>query len=413
MGAPAVPQRVEPVHDFARKLRQPGLFPQVKAYLAWARESRAAKRRGDVAPEPPALAPLSINLDLTTACNYACDHCIDWDMLNTGVSHDEASLRRSVETMAARGLKSVILIGGGEPTVHPGFVGFVRFLKALGLQTAIVSNGSRNERILEAVDVLDENDWVRLSLDAGTDATFQRMHRPKKPITLEAICAGVRPLKERNPKPRVGFSFLIAWDGAEREAGAKIVENVDEIPLAARLARDSGFDYVSFKPFLTRADGGAEVMTLEGSAAGVAPVVARIRARVDEAKALATETFRVVESTNLRVLEAGTWRDYTAQPRTCHMQALRQVLSPLGVYNCPAHRGAEKAKVAPKDAWAGADRAPAAAASTAAILERFDASVECRAVTCLYHGANWWLERAVEDERETGVDAPESLDWFL
>jgi len=47
------------------------------------------------------------------------------------------------------------------------------------------------------------------------------------------------------------------------------------------------------------------------------------------------------------------------------------------------------------------------------ISGRFDASVECRAVTCLYHGANWWLERAVEDEREMGVDAPESLDWFL
>src|SRR5437762_1769195 len=146
MGVPVAPPQVEPVHDFARKLRQPGLFPQVTAYLAWARESRAAKRRGEAPPPPPDQAPLSINLDLTTACNYACEHCIDWDMLNTGVSHDEATLRRSVETMAARGLRSVILIGGGEPTVHPGFVSFVRFLKGLGLQTAVVSNGSRNER---------------------------------------------------------------------------------------------------------------------------------------------------------------------------------------------------------------------------------------------------------------------------
>src|SRR5689334_24990505 len=107
MGVPSARNTVEPVHDFARKLRQPGLFPQVQAYLAWARESRAAKARGEAPPTPPTLAPLSINLDLTTACNYACDHCIDWDMLNPGVSHADATLSRSVEPMAERGQRSV------------------------------------------------------------------------------------------------------------------------------------------------------------------------------------------------------------------------------------------------------------------------------------------------------------------
>ena len=29
-------------------------------------------------------------------------------------------------------------------------------------------------------------------------------------------------------------------------------------------------------------------------------------------------------------------------------------------------------------------------------LDRFDASVECRAVTCLYHSTNWWLEELIE-----------------
>ena len=51
-------------------------------------------------------------------------------------------------------------------------------------------------------------------------------------------------------------------------------------------------------------------------------------------------------STNLRVLEEGNWREFTRQPRTCHMQALRQVLTPMGLYNCPAHRGVEKARIA-------------------------------------------------------------------
>jgi hypothetical protein len=144
--------------------------------------------------------------------------------------------------------------------------------------------------------------------------------------------------------------------------------------------------------------------------------VARIRARLEEARAEATPSFRVVESTNLRVLLDGTWKRLTRQPRTCHVQALRQVLSPLGLYHCPAHRGAEKGRLAPKDVWAGEGGAEAAARATAASLDRFDASVECREVTCLYHDANWWLEDAVSGtgDGRGGLDpAAEASDWFL
>jgi hypothetical protein len=404
---------LDPLHDFAAKLRQPALFSRVSEYVAWRRSVLEA--RSLCAPEPPmpAWAPLSINLDLTTACNYACDHCIDWDLLNSGISHDERVLRESLSRMAEAGLRSVILIGGGEPTIHPRFGAFVRHLKGLGLQVAVVSNGGRNDRILEVADAFRRGDWVRLSLDAGTDATFQAMHRPKRPVTLEAICAGVRPIKERNPALRVGFSFVIAWRGTERATSAERVpihDNVDEIPLAARLARDAGFDYVSFKPFLARTADGAEAVGGEGEA--LAAAVARVRRRVDEAKALATETFSVLESTNLRALGSGVSPDLARQPRTCHMQALRQVLTPTGLWNCPAHRGADKARIAGPAAFATAAQDGQTAGAVSAILDRFDAAHECREVTCLYNGANWWIERAVEGVPLEGPD-PEREDWFL
>jgi organic radical activating enzyme len=384
-----------PIHDFARKLRQESFLPHVRAYVAWRRAVRDARARGEAIPPPPPHAPLSINLDLTTACNFACDHCVDWDILNSRISYDDARLRASLEAMTERGLRSVILIGGGEPTVYPRFVDTVRFLKGLGLQVAVVSNGSRNERIHEVVDVLDAQDWVRLSLDAGTDATFQAMHKPKKAVTLEEICGWIPRIRERNPAPRVGFSFVVTWRGAERERGATVVENLHEIVPAARLARDSLFDYVSFKPFLVRTPEGAEVIDPEASRRRHAEVVKAIRANLDEAKSLATDTFAVLESTNLKLLEAGAWKAWTAQPQVCHMQALRQVLSPLGLWNCPAHRGVEAGRIADRDVWA--DDPDAAGRALGERLDAFDASAACREVTCLYHDANWWLERAVED----------------
>ena len=63
------------------------------ATCAGAASCAHARATGRPDPEPPALAPISINLDLTTACNYRCDHCIDWDILNTKHRHDEETLR--------------------------------------------------------------------------------------------------------------------------------------------------------------------------------------------------------------------------------------------------------------------------------------------------------------------------------
>lgn len=408
----AKPRSTEPIHDFAQKLRQPGLWPAVVDYVTWQQRLRKARADGMPDPETPPLVPLSINLDLTTACNYACDHCIDWDILNSKQKHEDELLRQTMRNLAAGGMRSVILIGGGEPTLYPGFVSMVQFLKELGLQVAVVSNGSRNEQILKAAPFLKAGDWVRLSLDSGTNETFRRMHHPSsKTLTLQEICSWVPKIKAVNPSFQFGFSFVITWRGGARD-DVKVVENIGEIESAAQLAESSGFDYISYKPFLERARDGAEVLDPAHAEAGLREITARIRASIDRAKTLERPGFRVLESTNLRVLMAGNWRDYTSQPRTCHMQALRQVVTPLGTFNCPAHRGVNKAMLGDKDLWGTPESGSAATKKT---IDRFDSSRECSEVTCLYHGTNWWIEELIAsskpvDQIEAG---PERADAFL
>jgi Radical SAM superfamily len=404
----------EAIHDFTGKLRQPSLREHLSAYVRWRRDLRSARASGRPDPTPPAIAPISINLDLTTACNYRCDHCIDWDILNTKHRHDEETLRSSIITMVERGLRSVILIGGGEPTIYPGFSDFVRFLKDLELQIAVVSNGSRGDVLLDVANALDHRDWVRLSLDAGTNELFRAMHKPvKKSLTLDEICEWIPKIKARNPKLQVGFSYIIVWGGASREDVA-IHENIHEVVMATERARRYGFDYIALKPVLERGAGGAEVMDPQ-AAEDIERAIARIRTEVDKAKLLETETFKVRVSTNLRVLEEGSWREFTHQPRVCHMQALRQVLTPMGTFNCPAHRGVEKARIAGTDAYADAAMAQLTAGQLGDLMDRFDASRECREVTCLYNGVNWWLEKMIEDPRESFEIEPgdERLDFFL
>ncbi|MFM1873105.1 MAG: hypothetical protein RL398_2527 [Planctomycetota bacterium] len=412
---PATPSgsvQVEKVHDFAQKLQQPSLWPKVLDYVKWQRAVRAARAAGRPEPQLPDLAPLSINLDLTTACNYACDHCIDWDILNSKVRHADDELRASLQAMAERGLKSVILIGGGEPTLYPGFVDMVAFLKGLGLAIAVVSNGSRNDRILQAAPLFTAGDWVRLSLDAGSNDVWRRMHNPSsKTLTLDEICGWIGKIKAVNPALQLGYSFVITWKGGSRGA-VKIVENLHEMTQAAARAQAAGFDYISFKPFLERQEDGAEVMDPAKIEAELRSVVARIEHNLAEARAAAKPGFRVLASTNLRVLTDGSWQTLSRQPKTCHMQMLRQVVTPLGAFNCPAHRGVAKARLGEKDLWAD----PAAAqAATVRLLGEFDAAKECEQVTCLYHGTNWWIEELIGADAELPEQAPsdERGDAFL
>ncbi len=403
------------IHDFTAKLRQPALAPHVEAYVRWRRAVLAARERGEPAPAAPALAPISINLDLTTACNYACTHCIDWDILNTRHKYKDSELRCSMKLMAERGMRSVILIGGGEPTLYPGFADFVRFLKELGLQVSIVSNGSRCDRLAEAVVHMDAQDWIRLSLDSGSNELFRKMHNPaNKKLELDTICEGVADLKRANPSVPIGFSYIIVWTGASRD-DEELCENIHEIVLATERAKRYGFDYISLKPILEREADGAEVMDPDKAKSETEVVVGRIRAEVDRAKRLTDETFGVYESINLRVLEQGNWHEFTHQPRTCHMQALRQVLTPTGLYNCPAHRGVAKARVSGATAYRDEQQAAATGAGLTRILDDFDASHECKNVTCIYNGVNWWLQKQIEDPREdVQIElGEERADFFL
>lgn len=401
------------IHDFTGKLRQPSVLPTVQAYVNWRRAVREARAAGQPDPElPPEQAPISINLDLTTACNYRCDHCIDWDILNSKWKHEEDDLRASLAQMAARGMRSVILIGGGEPTVHPRFVSFVKYLKELELKIAIVSNGSHGDKLLEVAPYLEQDDWIRLSLDSGSNELFRAMHKPvNKDLTLDEICSWIPKIKAANPKPRIGFSYVIVWEGAER-ADVAVHENVQEIVQATERAKASGFDYISLKPFLERTPDGAEVMDPTGAHTELATMVARVRTEVDKASALADDDFDVYVSTNLRMLETGDWSEYTKQPKTCHMQALRQVLTPTGLFNCPAHRGVEKAKVNEAAAYKDNAAAMQTTKGLSGLLDNFDASHECREVTCLYNKVNWWLEEAIAGTGDIEA-AAEREDFFL
>src|SRR5512139_1013314 len=126
-------------HDFNSKLRQDATLQRLKDYVQW-------RRRCNIGAQDQGLtvsSPISINLDLTSACNFACPFCVDSKLIRIRKSLALENVKNTVDALHSHGLLSVILIGGGEPTLHRDFGEIVRYLKGKGLQIGIVTNGSR------------------------------------------------------------------------------------------------------------------------------------------------------------------------------------------------------------------------------------------------------------------------------
>jgi MoaA/NifB/PqqE/SkfB family radical SAM enzyme len=382
-------------HDFGMKLKQESAIRRLREYVAWQRNLKTQPDQ-----ELPPMGPLSVNLDLTTACNFSCPHCVDSTILNHGESLPIEAVRDTIETLRTKGLRSVILLGGGEPTLHKEFGEVVRVVKDRGLQTGIVTNGSKLERVVKVADLLQEKDWVRLSLDAAREETFQALHRPRTKVTLKKILEQAKKIKGKNPRISLGYSFVVVWEGVEVQ-GKKLRPNVEEMAEAVRLAEEHSFDYISFKPCLVRLESSQRESLLDQvDRERERKIVKEIKTHLEKARAASGNRVKILESVNLKAVMNLETDTIKRQPPTCHMQFFRTVVSPLGIFHCPAFRGVEKAKIADSDGYLNDVRFGESLRNTAASIRHFDAEEECKVIGCFYHDTNWWLEEFIQSSRD-------------
>ena len=156
----------------------------------------------------------------------AATHCIDWDILNTkhrtSIKEEDLQANRS-KVMAERGLRSVILIGGGEPTLYPGFVDFVASSKELELDGRDrqqrqpgrpAARGGADAHGREGLDPPVPR------LGARTSCSRPCTGRTTRRVTWTRSAPGCRSLRRRPTRSRrLGFSYIIVWAG--RGAGRR------------------------------------------------------------------------------------------------------------------------------------------------------------------------------------------------
>jgi MoaA/NifB/PqqE/SkfB family radical SAM enzyme len=395
---------------FGGKLRQESTIERLREYISWQRNQGICAGKG----RRPNFGPLSINLDLTSACNFSCPHCVDSKILNTGEYLRLDDVKGMIGVLQSHGLLSVILVGGGEPTLHKNFEEIATYIKSRGLELGIVTNGSRLDKVASIARLLGKKDWVRISIDAARENTFKSLHRPRNHVTLRRILQKAKEIKEINPLVSLGYSFVIVWEGIEIN-GNELMKNIDEIAQAAKLAREYSFDYVSFKPCLIRLEDSQKESLLDKvDRHEEERIIEEIKINLQKTQDIGDGQIKILESVNLQAMMEKKVHQLKKQPKKCHMQFFRTVVTPSGIFHCPAFRGVEKAKIAESDGYVSKRKFDRSLGTTARSISTFDAEEECRVVACFYHHVNWWLTNLIHSDRDiSDIEKLKDDNFFL
>ena len=190
-------------------------------------------------PAAAEVVPLYVEMSPVGACNHRCTFCaVDYIGYQTR-SIAEDVLCRTLADMGALGVKSVMFAGEGEPLLYKPINAAVAAARQAGIDVAFTTNGVPiTTRFID--QSLPLTAWIKISLNAGTAATYAAIHRTQEKDfgrVLDNLRACVAAKREKNLKCIIGAQCLL------------LPENSGEMVALAELCRDIGLDYLVVKPY--------------------------------------------------------------------------------------------------------------------------------------------------------------------
>jgi cyclic pyranopterin phosphate synthase len=261
--------------------------------------------------------PIYVEVSPTGVCNHRCEFCALDFVGYQARSLDADLLTARLEEMSRLGVKSVMFAGEGEPLLHKRMADIAVGAARAGLDTAFTTNAVLlDERFVERA--LEGVSWVKASINAGTSATYARIHRCKPEDFEKALGNMARAADFRRRK------------GLKTALGAQMVllpENADEARELGRRSKEAGLDYLVVKPYSQHAKSITrkyEELRYE-----------RLLALADELEALEGDGFHVVFRKHAMAKYDDPDRLYTTCNAVPHFWAY--IMSTGDVYGCSAY----------------------------------------------------------------------------
>jgi len=172
--------------------------------------------------------PTMINIEPTTRCNFNCWYCVGRHMRQDDLRiEDFAKMLDNFPDV-----KTVALVGEGEPLMHKDFFDMAQIAKDRNIKVMIISNGSAFSQSVIKKLCETEVAYVSISIDSFDPATFAASRIDGD---LGKILRGIRQL--RDYRDANGFKFpKIALKGT------LFSHTIDQLPAIVDMAKASGVE---------------------------------------------------------------------------------------------------------------------------------------------------------------------------
>lgn len=199
--------------------------------IAWHQDRVQAWERGE------RIAPITIDMALTRACNYGCHFCYAMLQENDRKVISQKVIFDFLEDCAKIGVKGISFVSDGESTISPVFVDAVKRGHELGLSMAVGTNAFVfNRRKLE--EILPALTYLRINISAGERERYGEI-MGVKPQWFDRVCQNIADMVDIKQKNKLDVTIGLQM--------VLMPEYEDQILPLARLGKKLRPDYLVIK----------------------------------------------------------------------------------------------------------------------------------------------------------------------
>lgn len=182
--------------------------------------------------------PVTVEIHPTLFCNARCGFCYYSSEFSSKKMISSSTLLRIAGELSAANVKSVVISGGGEPTLHPNLSEFIDACLDGAMEVGLITNGfSIKPKLFAAIEKIS---WVKFSMHSSRRKNHAEIFNVKNAL-FDSVVNTIKNLTSLKNGPIVSIGYVV--DPEKTRAS----ELLDFMSFGAEALK---VNYVLYKPLM-------------------------------------------------------------------------------------------------------------------------------------------------------------------